>query len=100
MKSLVALVAVLSLPAVLARGDDWPQWRGPNLDGISAEKGWSVQWPETGPKKLWSRNTGISCSSVAVVGNRVFAMGNEQDQDLVWCLDAATGSPVCRPGLI
>lgn len=96
MKTRITLVVLLPLSALLARGDDWPQWRGPKLDGVSAEKGWSTQWPEGGPKKLWSRNTGISCSSVAVVGNRVYTMGNEKDQDHVSCLDAATGTPVWK----
>ena len=28
---------------------EWPQWRGPNRDGISAEKGLLKTWPEGGP---------------------------------------------------
>lgn len=93
MDARIVLVSFVAM-ALLARGDDWPQWRGPGLDGISAEKGWTTQWPPGGPKKLWSRDVGVSCSSVAVVGNHVFAMGNVKDQDHVYCLDAATGNIV------
>ena len=32
---------------------DWPQWRGPNRDGISEESGLLSQWPESGPARLW-----------------------------------------------
>lgn len=32
---------------------DWPQWLGPNRNGISAETGLLKSWPATGPKILW-----------------------------------------------
>jgi len=35
-------------------GFDWPQWRGPARDDLSKETGLLKQWPEGGPKKLWS----------------------------------------------
>ena len=28
-----------------AHSADWPQWRGPNRDGISTERDWLVNWP-------------------------------------------------------
>src|SRR5687767_2178712 len=43
---------------------DWPQWRGPNRDGVSAETGLLRQWPEGGPKVLWTAATGEGFSSV------------------------------------
>src|SRR5215203_5876147 len=52
-RSLTALVfgiCILSVPQVVSnRGlDDWPQWRGRNRDGISAEKGLLKAWPQGG----------------------------------------------------
>ena len=37
----LAAIAILSLPATVSNRslDDWPQWRGANRDGVSAEKG-------------------------------------------------------------
>ena len=29
---------------------DWPQWRGPNRDGVSQETGLLQEWPKEGPK--------------------------------------------------
>lgn len=88
------LVAQLCLGA-LAHGNDWPQWRGPSRDGISAERGWFQPWPASGPKQLWKRNVGIGFSSVSVSGGRVFTMGNTTTNvDTVWCLDAASGRVV------
>ncbi|MGB2755705.1 MAG: polyvinylalcohol dehydrogenase, partial [Phycisphaerae bacterium] len=44
---------VVTWAAGESRADDWPQWRGPNRDGISKETGWLAQWPQGGPKVLW-----------------------------------------------
>ena len=37
-------------PMHLAHGEDWPQWRGANRDGLSTETGLLKQWPQAGPK--------------------------------------------------
>ncbi|MBM3830469.1 MAG: alcohol dehydrogenase [Verrucomicrobia bacterium] len=70
---------------------DWPQWRGPKRDGISREKGFTAEWPKEGPRRLWSARVGVGYSSMAVVGGRVYTMGNLADVDHVTCLDAASG---------
>jgi outer membrane protein assembly factor BamB len=75
---------------------DWPQWRGPNRNGISAEKGCFTQWPEGGPKRLWHASVGVGFSSVAVSGGRVYTMGNSEDVDTVYCLDAGSGAVVWK----
>ena len=79
--TLAALVGALS-------ADDWPMYRGAGHNGISAETGWFN--PSAGKKVLWERDVGIGCSSMAVVGNRVYTMGNSGksgNQDSVYCLD-------------
>lgn len=78
-------------------GADWFQWRGPNRDGISAEKGWFAELPAEGPKQLWKAgNLGIGWSSVSVAGGRVFTMGNTGEVDTVFCFDANTGAEVWK----
>ena len=43
----------------------WPNWLGPNYDGISHENDWSSDWPEAGLPIAWSRqDIGIGFSSV------------------------------------
>ena len=67
---------------------DWPQWRGPNRDGISDEKGWRAE----NPRLLWKANVGTGCSSFSVVGEQVFTMGNrDKETGSVYCLDAKSG---------
>jgi outer membrane protein assembly factor BamB len=74
-----------------ARADDWPQWRGPDRNGISKETGWLEAWPAEGPKKLWEANVGIGFSSFSVFKGRLYTMGNVAEQDNVLCFDAETG---------
>lgn len=71
---------VLTLSCALAglQAADWPQWRGPNRDGISQEKGLLKDWPQEGPKLLWKLNDiGTGYSTPSVVGDRLFLMANE-----------------------
>lgn len=90
------LFGICVFVVVSVQAADWPQWRGPNRDGISSETGWTTKWPADGPQKPWKLNVGPGCSSVAASGGRVFAMGNQNDTDTVYCLDAKTGAIVWK----
>src|SRR5262245_52596663 len=75
---------------------DWPRWRGPRNNGISAETNWSTAWPREGPKRLWKAIVGTGFSSMAVSGGRVYTMGNEKDTETIYCLDANTGQEIWK----
>jgi len=73
-----ALTAAVSAgPATTsAAAGDWPQFRGPHRDGRSDEKGLMAQWPEGGPKLLWSvEGIGKGFSHVSVAGGLVYVTG-------------------------
>ncbi len=75
-------------------GSDWPQWRGPARDDISAESGLLQKWPEGGPRRVWLvRNLGKGYGGPAVVGNRLYIMGTSPDYgtERLFCLDTKTG---------
>ena len=91
---LAALAVMIFSIASSGHGEDWSQWRGSLRDGIANETQWTDHWPEEGPKILWSKETGISCVSVAVKDGKVYTVGNIEDQDHVWCLDALTGDVI------
>lgn len=56
---------------------DWPQWRGPNRDGISTEPGLLATWPEGGPAKLWQVDLpGEAYASATVADNTIFVTGS------------------------
>ena len=72
----VTVLAAGLLASVLALGADYPQWRGPNRDGKSADTGLLKQWPEGGPKLLWSvEGIGTGFSTVTVADGTVYVTG-------------------------
>lgn len=87
---LVVLSLSLTALAAGAQGADWPQWRGPDRSGVSAETGWSAVGK---PDPLWTRDLGLGHSSFVTAGGKVYTMGhNEADGlDVVYCLDAESG---------
>ena len=75
---------------------DWPQWRGPERDGVSKETGLLKQWPEEGPKLLWQVNDiGDGYSGPSVVGTRIYLMSNRgMDNEFVQALSAQDGKVI------
>jgi outer membrane protein assembly factor BamB len=67
-------VGSAGLAAVLppARGSDWPQFRGPDRNGISTETGLLRKWPAAGPKLLWSVPVSEGYAGAAIVAGRVY----------------------------
>ena len=84
----LALCASVTMQAL----EDWPQWRGPHRDGLSAEKNLLKSWPQGGPPLAWKAGgAGEGYSSFAVAGGRIFTLGARGDREYVVALDAATG---------
>jgi outer membrane protein assembly factor BamB len=82
---LAGLFAVCS-----AQSADWPQWRGPNRDGHSAETGLLQEWPKDGPTLLWKTNgLGGGYSSVAVVKDRIYTLGDGEESSSLHALDSS-----------
>ncbi|HYN10064.1 MAG TPA: PQQ-binding-like beta-propeller repeat protein [Vicinamibacterales bacterium] len=92
--SAVACAAALSASAIAQQPatGDWPQWRGPDRNGISRETGLLQQWPTAGPPVVWAATgLGAGYGTVAVKGTRVFVQGLRGRQTMVHSLDGATG---------
>src|SRR3954463_16182048 len=89
---LIGFVALL----IVSSAADWPQWRGPNRDGISKETGLLKQWPEQGPKLLWQiKDLGNGYSAPAVVGNRIYLISNKgNDNEFIHALSVKDGQEV------
>jgi len=82
--------------AELAAAAGWPNWRGPDHNGISLEKGWLSAWPTNGPRRLWEVELGPGHADPAVCGGRVYVMGRTGKQDIIFCLNADTGETVWK----
>src|SRR5688572_12401381 len=75
--------------------NEWPQWRGPNRDGVSRETGLLKQWPAGGPPLAWkTEKIGEGYSGVAVGGGKIFTAGDGAgDSSFLHALDLS-GKPV------
>ncbi|MGH7457082.1 MAG: PQQ-binding-like beta-propeller repeat protein, partial [bacterium] len=106
---LVGIVAIVLLMAVFAFNsntssytdddklkNDWPQWRGPNRDGISRETGLLKSWPEGGPKVLWRVPSGEGFSGISIANGRGYTMEAQGGDEFAVCFDAATGKEIWR----
>ena len=66
----------------------WNQWRGPNRDGVSIEKGMLESWPDQGPPVVFSvKGLGKGMASVAIADGKIITMGNKDGNTRVVCLD-------------
>jgi outer membrane protein assembly factor BamB len=71
---------------------DWPQFRGPNRDDISTDKGLLKEWPKEGPPLAWkATGVGGGYSSVSVAGGKVYTLGNKGRSTHLFALDRQTG---------
>ena len=90
---LLAAVVLSLAPQALAQTDaNWPQWRGPNRDGISKETGLLKQWPTGGPPLVWkATGAGRGYSSFSIANGKLYTMGLRGDREFVIAFDIATG---------
>ena len=93
---LVIFVFGISTQYCIAGDYDWPRWRGPNGDGISMEKDWDPEALAGGTKILWKGDVGIGYSNVSIKDNRIYTMGQEGGDNIIFCLNAETGEEIWR----
>ena len=75
------------------RADDWPQWMGPNRDAKVTNFKVPATWPtEVTPK--WKATVGQGDATPALVKDKLYAFGRIGSDEVVTCLDAATGKEV------
>src|SRR5438477_6774805 len=90
---MVRLSVVIIFVLVTVGRADWPQWRGPNRDGIWTD----ANLPEKFPAKLearWRKPVGGGFSGIAVVRGRGYAFDYQKkpkELERIHCLDAKTG---------
>ena len=97
MKPLVRLfflsVLMLSMTVMKGQAQDWPQWRGINRDG----KVTGFKAPETWPQQLnqtWKVTVGLGDATPALLNNKLYVFTRQGENELLQCLDAATGKQV------
>jgi outer membrane protein assembly factor BamB len=86
---------VLWLPCFVVRAEDWPQWRGPNRDGVWNETGIIESFPPDGLKISWRVPVGRGWSSPVVAAGHVYVTDAQVERptakERVLCFDATNG---------
>ena len=101
MKQLITLLTTISLTAAIAAQTPtpgWPQWRGPNRDGVVSGFTAPAAWPAQLTKK-WQATVGLGHSSPVVAGNRVIVHTRLENREVVTAFDLATGKQLWQDGV-
>lgn len=94
MKQPVAL-ALLLASITVSQAADWPNFRGPDVNGIASDTGLNKNWSAQPPRELWRvpmNDGGYAGPSVA--NGKVFIVDHKGDKDIVRALDLRTGQDV------
>jgi len=93
-RALLALVVLLPFALPAAAGD-WPQFRGPDRDGISDEPV-RADWPEAGPPVIWRAPLGEGYSGISEVDGRLYTLYDKGKDTWAVSIDADTGREIWR----
>ncbi len=94
---IAVMMSSLWLLCAVAYPSDWPQWRGPNRDGVWSEDSIVTELPTGQLPVRWRTEIGPGYSGPTVAAGRVFVMDRQtagRETERVLCLDAATGKRV------
>jgi len=93
-RSMAAGIAFTACAALIGASNlfaqDWPQWRGLNRDGKVSGFHAPEKWPANLVRK-WTTPVGKGDSSPVLVGERLYAFGRQATDEVVLCLNSATG---------
>lgn len=91
---LAVLAAMVLVVAAVERLDaaDWPQFLGPQRNGVATETGLIDRFPEGGPDVAWRIKGGVGMSGFAVVEETAYTLVQSDGRQFVIALDAASGN--------
>lgn len=89
------VLVVLFTAGVMAQsaGPDWPQWRGPTRDGVVTSFTAPPSWPEH-LTLGWRVEVGDGYATPVLVGNRIYMLTRQGDDEVMRALDVDTGRTV------
>jgi outer membrane protein assembly factor BamB len=95
----IRIICLAALAIFSVAAENWPQWRGPGLNGISNEKDLPVRWDRDQnvawklPMPSWSGATPI------IWGDRIFLNVAEKEDLSLWCADRVQGTVLWKKHL-
>jgi outer membrane protein assembly factor BamB len=93
MRRCAVVLCALFLFGLSVSAHDWPQFLGPQRNGVYAGPPLATAWPASGPKKLWQKTIGTGFAGPVVAGDRLILFHRVNDEEVVDALDARTGAP-------
>jgi outer membrane protein assembly factor BamB len=97
MRARVLLPFVLGIAATLPLGaEDWPQFLGPERNGIYRGPALTESWPAQGPRVVWRKNIGHGFSGPVVAQGRIILFHRVGNEEVVESLDSRTGATQWR----
>ena len=95
----LGVVALVLISFAIVQAENWPQWRGPALNGVSNEKNLPVKWT-TEENVVWKvAMPGLSGATPIVWRDRIFLNVAEGDNLALWCIDKAKGAVLWKQPL-
>ncbi len=96
MKTWILSLIGFGLSCLSVSAEDWPHWRGPRMNGTSAEAGLPESWSPKGENLIWRKEEFGTRSSPVVMKGRVYVVCRSfpettQEGEKTVCLDAVTG---------
>ena len=92
----VAVTAVImTVGASGAGAQDWPQWRGPDRDGVADGFEAPSDWPAA-LNRQWSVEVGLGYATPVLVGDRIYQFSRQAGDEVMTALDAGTGETIWR----
>ena len=90
-----AIVTLIIISTTNSFSQDWPQWRGMNRDskvtGFKAPAAWPAEL-----KQEWKVSVGFGDATPVLAGNKIYLNTRQADQEVILCLDAATGKELWK----
>jgi hypothetical protein len=98
-KAAFATVVVVCAMLSVVRAENWPQWRGPSLNGVSGEANLPVRW-SAAENIAWKLPLPERSGSTPIVwGDRLFLNVAEKGSLYLWCVDRTKGAVVWKQHL-
>src|ERR1700752_3927412 len=94
----LASIVVLALGSAVvgqAQTPEWPQWRGPNRDGVVPSFTEPRPWPEQLTRR-WKIDVGTGYATPLIAGNRVYIFSRQGEEEVMQALDAGSGKTLWR----
>ena len=95
MKKMAMAVLVSASCALAVNAADWPNWRGPNCNGISPETGINKAWSNKPPALLWKFAMGdLGFAAPSVADGKVYFIDHVATNEVIRAIDVRTGKGI------